>query len=149
MPGLQRLAHLQGNAAVMDPAERGKPEFELGEIPFRRKIVAGALQLGEHVQEIFPEEMRQHETVMQRGAPAHEFTLLRLAPEFCDQRADQQLLGERHARVRRHFERPEFNQPEPASRAIRRIEFVDADFGAVGIAGDVDEDVAEQPIDQP
>ena len=41
------------------------------------------------------------------------------------------------------------DQAEPAGRAVRRIELVDADFGAMGIAGDVDQDVPEQAIDQP
>jgi hypothetical protein len=76
------------------------------------------LQLGEHAQKIFPEEMRQHETIMQRGAPAHELALLRLAPELCDQGADQQLLRQRHARIRRHFKGAEFDQPEPAGGAV-------------------------------
>ena len=93
--------------------------------------------------------MRQHEAVVQRGAPAHEFALLRLAPELCDQSPDQQLLRERHARVRRHLERTEFDQPEPAGRAIGRIELVDADFGAMRIAGDIDQNVPEQAIHQP
>ena len=59
------------------------------------------------------------------------------------------MLRERHARVRRHLERTEFDQPESAGRAIGRIELVDADFGAVSIAGDVDQDVPEQAIHQP
>ena len=57
--------------------------------------------------------------------------------------------GETHARIRRHFERAEFDQAEPAGRPVRRKQFVDADLGAVGVAGDIDQDVAEQPIDQP
>ena len=93
--------------------------------------------------------MRQHEAIVQRRAPAHELALLRLAPELCDERADQQLLRQRHPRIGRHFERAEFDQPEAAGRPIGRIELVDADFGAVGIAGDIDKDMPEQSIDQP
>ena len=65
------------------------------------------------------------------------------------ERAQQQLLGEAHARVGRHFERAEFDQPEPPGRAVGRIELVDADFGAMRIAGDVDEQIAEQAVDEP
>ena len=32
---------------------------------------------------------------------------------------------------------------------VRGIEFVDADLGTVGVAGDVDQQVAEDPVDQP
>ena len=34
-------------------------------------------------------------------------------------------------------------------RSVRREQFVDTEFGPVGIAGDVDQDVAKQPIDEP
>jgi hypothetical protein len=40
-------------------------------------------------------------------------------------------------------------RPEPAGGAVGRIELVDADFGAVRVAGDIDQDVPEQAVDQP
>ena len=83
--------------------------------------------------------------VPQRTSPPS----LRLAPEPGDERPQQQLLGETHAGVRRHFESAEFDKPEPPGRAVRRIELVDADFGAMGVAGNVDQQIAEQPVDQP
>src|SRR6187551_2824012 len=89
MPRLQRLPQFQRDAAMVDAAEGRKPKLELSRIPFRRELVAGLPELIEHAEKILPEEMRQHEAVVERGAPAHEFALLRLAPKFCDQRADQ------------------------------------------------------------
>ena len=71
---------------------------------------------------------------------------LRLAPQFRDQGADQELLRQRHARIWRHFERAEFDEAEATGRSVRRVELVDADLGAVRVAGDVDQDVAEQPV---
>ena len=149
MPGLQRLPQFERDAAMMDAAERRKTKLELRRIPFRREFVAGLPELIEHAEKILPEEMRQHEAIVQRRAPAHELALLRFAPELCDQRADQQLLRQRHPGIGRHFERAEFDQPEAAGRPVGRIELVDADFGAMGIAGDVDEDMPEQAVDQP
>src|ERR1700722_2144387 len=35
MPWLERLTHFERNAAMVDPAEHGKPEFELRCVPFR------------------------------------------------------------------------------------------------------------------
>ena len=93
--------------------------------------------------------MRQHEAVVQRRAPAHETAVLRLAPEPGDERAQQQLLGEAHARIGRHFEGAEFDEAEAAGRPVGRIELVDADFRAMRIAGDVDEKIAEKPVDEP
>src|SRR6185437_9329381 len=126
-----------------------KAKFELGRVPFQREVVTGLAELLEYAEKILPEEMRQHEAIVQRGAPAHELALLRFAPELCDQRADQQLLRQRHPGIRRHFERTEFDQPEAAGRPVRRIELVDADFGAMGIACYVDEDMPEQAVHQP
>ena len=40
-------------------------------------------------------------------------------------------------------------RPSRPVGAVGRIELVDADFGAMGVAGDVDEQVAEQPVDEP
>ncbi len=74
---------------------------------------------------------------------------LRLLPEPGDQRAQQQLLRQAHPRMRRHLERAELDQAQPAGRAVGRIELVDADLGAVRVAGDVDQQIAEQAIDQP
>ena len=61
----------------------------------------------------------------------------------------EQLLGEAHARVRRHLEGAELDEAEPAHGPFRRVELVDADLGAVGVAGGVDQQVAEQAVDQP
>ena len=74
---------------------------------------------------------------------------LRLAPEPGDQRAQQQLLREAHARIGRHLEGAELDEAEPAGRPVRREQLVDADLGAMGVAGDVDQEIAQQPVDQP
>ena len=106
-------------------------------------------QVGDDALEVGPQEVRQHEAVVQRRAPAHQRPAVGLLPEPGDERADQQLLGEAHARVRRHLEGAELDQAEPAHRPLRRVQLVDADLGPVRIAGDVDQQVAEQPVDQP
>ena len=49
----------------------------------------------------------------------------------------------------RHFETAELQQAEASGRTIRRIELVDAELGAMGVAGQIDQQVAQQPIDQP
>ena len=93
--------------------------------------------------------MLQHEAVMQRRAPAHHRPVERLAPEPGDQRAQQQLLGQAHAGIGRHLEGAELDEAQPAGGAVGREQLVDADFGAVGVAGDIDQEIAEQPVDQP
>ena len=93
--------------------------------------------------------MRQHEAVSERRTPAHEFAGGRIFPEAGDEGAHQQLLGERHARVGRHFETAEFHKAKATGGPVRRKQLVDADFRAVGIARHIRQKIAEQPVDQP
>ena len=51
--------------------------------------------------------------------------------------------------MRRHLERAELDQAEPARRPVRRVQLVDAELGAVRVAGHVDQQIAEQPVDEP
>lgn len=103
----------------------------------------------QQAEEIGPDEMRQHEAVMQHRAPAHRLALHRRFGAARDDRPDQQLLGQVHARMRRHFKAAEFHQTQPPGRAIGGIELVDADFGTVGVAGHIGQHVAQQPVHQP
>ena len=49
----------------------------------------------------------------------------------------------------RHLEAAQLQQAETAGGAVGGIELVDAEFGAVGVALDVGQDVAQRPVDQP
>ncbi|MCY1456398.1 hypothetical protein D9M71_736170 [compost metagenome] len=121
---------------------RGKPLGTQGE--------ARGVELDQNVGKILLDKVRQHEAVMQRRAPACQaFGCIGLAPEPRHQRPQQQLLHQTHARVRRHFKGAQFQQAQASGRAIRRIEFIDAEFGAVGVAGHVDQQVAQQTVNQP
>ena len=127
----------------------GKAEFSRGLEPNRIERVARAPEVVEHAQKILPDEMRQHEAVVQVRAPAHGRAALRIAPEPRGERAQKQLLGEAHARVRRHLEGAELDKPETPRHAVGRIELVDADLGAMRVAGEVDEQIAKQPVGGP
>ena len=59
------------------------------------------------------------------------------------------MLGKAHARVGRHLEGAELHEAETTGRAIGRIELVDADFRAMGVAGNIHQKVAVQAIHQP
>ncbi len=89
VPGLERLPDLHLDAAMRDLAVIGEAEFALRVEPERLHGEAGAAQVFEHVEEIGPDEMLEHETVVQRRAPAHQPAALRHAPEPGDQRAQQ------------------------------------------------------------
>ena len=70
-------------------------------------------------EEVLPDEMRQHEAVVQRRPPADAVAELRIAPEPGDQRAQEQLLRKTHARIGRHLEGAELDQAEAARRRRR------------------------------
>ena len=54
----------------------------------------------------------------------------------------------RHLRVRRHVERAQFEDAQAAGRGVGRIQLVDAEFGTMGVAGEIDQQVAQQAVDQ-
>jgi hypothetical protein len=87
--------------------------------------------------------------VVQGGAPAHQLLPVRALPEPGHEGADQQLLGNAHARVRRHLEGAELDEAQPPHRPLGRVELVDADLRPMGIAGGVNQKVAEQAVDEP
>ena len=61
---------------------------------------------------------------------------------FTMERAQQQLLGDAHARMRRHLEGAQLEQATATAGAVGREHLVDAELGAVGVAGGVDQQVA-------
>ena len=86
---------------------------------------------------------------MQLRSPTREVALIRRLPEAGDQRAQQQHLQQRHLRVRRHLETAELDQSQTPGRTVRRIQFVDAELGAVRIARQIDQQITQQSIHQP
>jgi len=58
-------------------------------------------------------------------------------------------LREAHLGVRWHFEGAQLDETEAAGAAVGRVKFVDAELGAVRVAGHVDEQIAKEAIDQP
>ena len=92
---------------------------------------------------------REQEAVVQFGAPTHERFDVRLRPETRDERTDEQRLHERHSGMRWHLEAAQFEQAEPAALRIGTEQLVDAELGPMRAAGDIDEEVTEQAVDEP
>src|SRR5580692_2984480 len=138
VPGLDRLAQLKTDSAMPHRSAERETELPLRLEPCRIEGVTGAFEIIQHFQEILPDKMFEHETIMQRSAPTHRLALERGTPEPGNERTDQKLLRETHPGVRRHFERTELDEPQAAGRPVRRIQFIDANFSAVGIAAHID-----------
>lgn len=129
--------------------EMGKAELVLRAVPVRIESEARLLQVADNREEILPKEGAEHEPVVQRRAPAGKRRRLRIAPDHQDDGADEKLLGQAHACRGRHLKGTKLHQPQAPGRTVGRIELVDADFRAVGVAGDVGQKIAKQAVDQP
>ena len=91
--------------------------------------------------------MRQHEAVVKRCSPANQAAVERPLPEHANQSPDQQHLHKTHAHMRRHFESSQFEQAKSQPEALRRIQLVDAELGAMRVSRHIDKQVAKQSID--
>ena len=149
VPGLDGLAKLELDAVVGRLAQQGEAEFEVRHEPLRLEGHAPLAQFAENFKEILHDEVRQHEAVVQRRAPADQRLPIGHFPEAGDQRPHQQLLRQAHPRVRRHFEAAELDQPQAAGGRVGRIQLVDAELGAVRVARQVNQQIAEEAIDSP
>ena len=149
VPGFERVAQRELYAARAHLPDEREAELEVRREPRHVERVAELGELAEHVLEVHAHEGRQHEAVVQLGAPARERAAVGLLPKARDQGAQQQLLRNAHARVRRHLEGAQLQEPQAPRGGVGRIQLVDAKLAAVRVARDVDEDVAQRAIDQP
>src|SRR5687767_3304719 len=104
MPRLEGLAELNFYPASSDRAVKGKTKLQMRRKPCHLHRIAVCLQVFDYILKILLDEMVQQKPVMEFGAPANQWALVRLFPEPGDQRAQEELLGEAHPRVRWHFE---------------------------------------------
>ena len=107
------------------------------------------MQVADDVFEIGLAKVRQHPAIVDVGAPPHEAVPVGLAPELANESAQEEVLREAHARVRRHFEGAHFDEPKAAAATLGRKKFVYAELGAVGVAAGVNEEVAEDAVNDP
>ena len=137
MPGFQRHAQFQFYVLDMHRAVVGEAEFEEGREPIQLKGIAVLVQVLQHLAQVGPHVMGEHETIMQFRTPPHQRLGIGRVPEARDQGAQQQHLDDAHATMGRHFEGSKFHQAQTTLGAVRRIQLVDAKFGAMGVAGDI------------
>jgi hypothetical protein len=91
----------------------------------------------------------KQEAIVKLGSPAHERSGVGLGPEHGHERSHEQRLNQRHLRVRGHLETAQLDHSEAPVLGLRAEQLVDAELGPVGVAGEVDEQAAEQTVDLP
>src|SRR5262249_17931925 len=107
MPRLERGPQFKPDPAAGHGAGGTKTKNAPGMKTPPIREIDGAAQTLQNVEKVLPNEVRQHESVVQGRTPTYRRAALWLAPEPGDQGAQEQLLRQAHARVRRHFERAE------------------------------------------
>ena len=149
MPGLQRAAQAQRHAGAAHTADQREAELLVGRKPAVVKGKAGLAHLSQHVGKVVGDEGGQHEAVMQPGAPARHRRLVGRVPEARHQGAQQELLHDAHARVRRHLKGAQLQEAQAAGGRVGREHLVDGKLAAVGVAGHVHQDVSQRSVQQP
>src|SRR5580704_13376336 len=114
--------------------------------PLILELESGLPQPDEYLREVALNGVGQHEAVVERGAPADQAAFIRRLPKHADQSADQQHLKKIHSYMRRHFERPQFEQAKLQPESRWRKELVYAELGAMRVPGDIGEQVTKQSI---
>ena len=149
VPRLERLAQLQVHAGRRHRARERESEFLVRREPVRPHVVAGGAKVVEHAGKVFRDEMRQHEAVVQLGAPAHE---RRRRYGSFQKRATSARSSSCCVRLMRAcggISNARSSSSPAAAVAVGRIQLVDAELGAMRVAGHVDQQVAEHAIHQP
>ena len=149
VPGFDGLAKFDGDSALFDGAVERETEFEMGGEPFAFEGVTGFFEIVDDVLEILPDEMGEEEAIVNFRAPADEAVVIGLFPEMRDHRPQEEVLSEAHLGVRGHFEGAHFQEAEATGGGFGGKEFVDAEFGTMGISGGVDQEIPEDAVDEP
>ncbi len=146
VPRLERMTHFELDAARLEVAVLRKAELEVRREPRAVDGKAGRRLLREDVVEILLDEVRQHEAIVQLGAPARQPPgAIRFAPEARDERCEAAAAASRLMRACGGISNARSSsRPRRPVAAVGRIELVDAELGAMRVAGHVDEQVAEQ-----
>src|SRR5207244_2906329 len=124
VPGLERGAEFDYDVTLSKVADARKAKLEMRRKPVELERIPRVAQIAEDVLEVRLAEMRQHPAVMEVGAPAHEAVPVWLAPELADESAQQEMLGETHARMGRHLEGAHLDEPKTAIAALRREQLI-------------------------
>src|SRR5215472_3076534 len=112
----------------LEIAELRKTKLEVRREPVGFYGVTILLQILSHVLEIAPDKMRQHPAIMNVSSPPDQAVSVRPLPKAGDESAHQQLLGQAHAGMRRHFEGAHLDKTQSAGTALRGIKFIDAEL---------------------
>ena len=149
MPRLKRPPQLEPNAVVHHLPQLREAELPQGLKPVALEGKSTSPQIVQHAVKIGHQEMGQEKLVVQRRSPAHQRAVPGTLPHCCHQRPHNELREQADPHMRGHLKGAQFHQPPLAAGSVGGKELVDAEFCPVGVAGQIDQQVAEHPIDKP
>src|ERR1035441_337764 len=149
VPRLQGVPQLQPHTLPGYRTDLRKAKLEVWGKPLYLELEPRLTKVRHHALPVDLNKVRQHEAVVQRGPPPYEFPAVWRFPETCRERPHQQLLREAHLRVRRHLKSAQLYQSEARSGGVWRVEFVDAELGAVRVTCQIGEKMTKLAIGQP
>ena len=149
VPRFDRATQFQSHVAKFDFADERETELEERLEPGDIEVDLVASQIGYDVVDVGAHVPRQQVAIVEIGAPTHQPTGIRIVPETGDDGSHEQRLHQGHLRMRRHLERPQLDDAQSSPLAVWTEEFVDAELGPMGVAGEVDEQVSQEAVDQP
>ncbi len=85
VPRFECLTQFDFDPAMSDAAIDRKAKLEVGQEPRLLKSKSSLAHVAHDVTKILPDKIRKHEPVVQLRVPAHQWLLVRLAPETGDQ----------------------------------------------------------------
>src|SRR5450432_1277916 len=104
IPGLEGVTQFEFESLSSDRSDLRKAKLHVRCKPLLFEIVASPAQAGEHIEKVAPDKVREHKTIMQRGAPPYQASLEWTFPKHAYQRADEEHLDKTHSHMRSHFE---------------------------------------------
>src|ERR1035438_7465887 len=88
VPRLEGMTELQFDPLRSDRPDLRKAKLQVRSKPLLLEVVVGPAQVGEHIGKVAPDKVRQHKTVMERGAPTDQASFEWTFPKRAYQRAD-------------------------------------------------------------
>jgi len=118
VPWFQGLSQFDVCTAGLKGSHQGTAEFKMSAEPTGFHVDPGGIEKLHHRVQVLPQIVREHEAVMNQSAPSDEWIAERFFPESGYECANEQLLSETHAGMRRHFKSAEFEETESSGSMV-------------------------------
>jgi hypothetical protein len=143
VPGLDGRPKFDVQLIAVEFTDKRKAELVVRGKPLFVHRKTSPVEISDNVGEVFPYEKGEHEAIVERRTPIDDRFFVGLFPECGNHAPYQELLRQTHFCMGWHLKAPQLHQPQSPTAAVRRIELVDTELGAVCDAGEIDQQITE------